>query len=342
MMIDTQLAQTFAAARVLVTGGAGFIASHLIEALISCGADVTVVDSRLTPHDPPLEHGWQPIRYRRGTPGSTQLHVHAIAVGTEVFHRFLQNEPPFDYIFHLAARAYAAASVDTPRLDFTTNLVATVDLLEQLRALGGHSKLVFASSAAVYGNPTRLPIHENDLTVPISPYGVSKLAAERYLAVYAQLYGIPAASLRLFSVYGPRQRKQVVYDLFHKLQRSPDELVVIGDGSQMRDLVYVEDVVCAFLTVAARGRMDGSTYNVASGVGTSTADLARMIIDVQDADARITFTERTRPGDPERWIGAAPSLDVIGGAPRVMLREGLQATAQWFNAAVGMEKEWAA
>ena len=320
------LTQAFGGARVLLTGGAGFIAGHLAEALVKNGAEVTLVDRRTRPHPGSLRRACR--------------HIHALSVGSPSFGKLLAADGPYDYIFHLAARAYAAGSVVQPYADFTTNLVATVRLLEQLRALGSKtSSLVFASSAAVYGNPAKLPVEETDPTVPVSPYGVSKLAAERYVAVYARLYGLPAASLRLFSVYGPGQTKQVVYDLLVKLRASPNHLVVLGDGTQVRDLMYVGDVAQAFMVAAANGRTDGAVYNVASGVGTSTADLAREIVAVQEADAAISFTGATRPGDPERWVGSWAALGSLGWAPRHSLRDGLDATTHWFNTLRGSSFE---
>ena len=312
----------FRDARILVTGGAGFIGRHLTSALLAGGAEVVVVDER------PLPTNGEPRR---------SLSTRQVSMGSPAFAACFRQDGPFDYIFHLAARAYAADSVNAPYGDFITNLVATVDLLEQLRALKASGRLIFASSAAVYGNPAKLPVEESDVTVPISPYGVSKLAAERYVAVYARLYQLPAASLRLFSVYGPYQTKQVVYDFFAKLRASPQRLVVEGDGTQVRDLVYVADVVRAFLAVAARGRGDGFAYNVASGVGTSTADLAQRIIRVHQAEATIAFTGSTRPGDPERWVGSCEPLAALGGAPIHSLDEGLQATAHWFNTHMALQ-----
>jgi UDP-glucose 4-epimerase len=316
---DRDLYATFKGARTLVTGGAGFIAGHLTAALAAAGAEVILVDER------PLNG--------LGAHGSTPPALHRLSVGSEEFRHFLADEAPFDYIFHLAARAYAADSVNAPREDFTTNLVATVDLLDQLRALGRSTRLVFASSAAVYGNPAKLPVEESDITIPISPYGVSKLAAERYVAVYASLYGLSAASLRLFSVYGPYQTKQVVYDFFAKLRASPDKLIIYGDGTQVRDLVYVADVARAFMVVAAHGRADGFAYNVAGGVGVSTAELADQLISIQGADAAIVYTGANRPGDPERWLGSSDALAALGWTPRYNLRDGLRTTAAWFNAA---------
>jgi UDP-glucose 4-epimerase len=318
---DHDLRAALRGARVLVTGGTGFIGGHLTAALLEAGADVVRVDRNPERGHPALMAGGPPL--------------HRLDVGSASFREFLRRVGAFDYIFHLAGHAYAASSVSDPLGDFTSNLVATIDLLEELRAVRYPGRLVFASSAAVYGNPIRVPIEASDSAVPISPYGVSKLAAERYVAVYARLYDLPAASLRLFSVYGPGQTKQVVYDLLTKLQASPRELHLLGDGTQVRDFVYVADVARAFIVVAVRGRRDGAVYNVASGIGTSTADLARTIVDLQGADAALTFAGAVRAGDPERWVGDNRDLAALGGAPRVTLRDGLRATAAWFNATVG-------
>jgi UDP-glucose 4-epimerase len=315
--IPREVSDAFCGARVLITGAAGFIAGHLASALLASGAELILLDER-------------PITVPELVDGASQ--IASLGVGSEEFRQFLGQMRPPDYLFHLAARAYAAGSVGEPYADFCTNLAATVELLETLRAAKERPRLLFASSAAVYGEPGELPITEANLTVPISPYGVSKLAGERYVSVYARLYDLSASSLRLFSVFGPGQRKQVVYDLFAKLRASPEELTVLGDGSQVRDFVFVKDIVSAFLTVAARGRSDGSAYNVASGVGTSIAHLAREIVAAQQPGARIAFTGATRPGDPDRWIGSAEPLRALGWEPAYSLRDGLRETAAWFNA----------
>lgn len=328
------LRAVFGGARVLVTGGGGFIARHLTSQLLAMGAEVVLVGSHSPLPSTAARGDWPPL--------------HQLSVGDEAFGRFLERAGPFDYIFHLAARTHATGSVSEPFHDFTANLVASMHLLEQLRQLRQRPRLVLASSAAVYGSARMLPIEETDQTVPLSPYGVSKLAMERYAAVYARLYGLSAASLRPFSVYGPFQRKQVVYALLEQLRTSPHELVLLGDGTQVRDLVYVADVARAFLVVAARGRADGFAYNAATGVSTSLGALARQILEIQGADARISFSGVNRPGDQDRLVGSNAALAALGWAPAYSVPEGLRETAAWFNdvegwgdraAAVGVRPE---
>ena len=225
-------------ARVLVTGGAGFIGSHVVEVLVDAGARVTVIDDLSTGHAENLDAVALTDRARPRARSETAAEPGFVS--------------SFDVIFHLAANPYIPPSVDDPAFDFAKNLDTTFRLLEALRTCELRPRLVNTSSAAVYGNPVRLPITETDPTVPISPYGVSKLAAERYVAVYSRLYAMPCSSVRLFSVYGPRQHKQVVYDLLDRLASDPEQLDVIGDGTQQRDFVYVEDVAAAMIRVAER------------------------------------------------------------------------------------------
>ena len=184
---------------VLVTGGAGFIGSHLVELLVEVGAHVTVLDSLVSGSEANLAAVRHQIQFInqdiRLLDWATLLATHPCAV-----------------LFHLAANAYVPPSVETPEYDYAVNLDSTFRLLSTLRQTKWAGRFVFASSAAVYGNAMQLPIAEDDATVPVSPYGVGKLADERYIAVFSRLYGLHLASARFFSAYGPRQKKQVVYD----------------------------------------------------------------------------------------------------------------------------------
>jgi UDP-glucose 4-epimerase len=234
-------------------------------------------------------------------------------------------------IFHLAGNAYVPPSIENPNYDFQANLAATFQLLETLRGSSFGPILIVASSAAVYGNPDRIPIHETGLAVPISPYGVSKLAMERYVAVYSRLYGLKAASLRLFSVYGPRQRKQIVYDFLEKLANNPNELVILGDGTQVRDLVYVEDVVRAALVVLDNAPLEGEVYNVAGGRGYSTAEIAQTMTGIMGLSTKFQYTGSIRPGDSEKWIACIDRIGALGFSPRISLEEGMKRTIEWYH-----------
>jgi UDP-glucose 4-epimerase len=304
-----------------VTGGAGFIGSHLVERLVDQGAHVAVVDD--------LSTG------RLENLGGVMSHIEFDARPLTA----LLDEPALvldhDVIFHLAGNAYIPPSVEDPAYDYGRNLDTTFRLLELLRGAERPPRLVNTSSAAVYGDPQRLPIRESDPTVPISPYGVSKLSAERYVGVYSQLYGIPASSVRLFSVYGPRQRKQVVYDLVDRLARDPSRLEVIGDGTQERDFAYVDDVAAAMLLVAREAPGAGEVYNVASGGTHSIAQLVSHLCAAMEVQPRITYTGTVRPGDAERWSVDTSTLRVLGHRACTSLTQGLGATWDWYRAERG-------
>jgi len=167
--------------------------------------------------------------------------------------------------------------------------------------------------------------------VPISPYGVSKLAGERYVTVYSQIYGIPATSLRFFSIYGPRQRKQVVYDLLRKIRANPARLVALGDGSQARDFTYVLDVVQAMTLVAKAAPGQGEVYNVASGRTYSIADLVIAWCKVCRVAPEVVYTGQVRPGDAEKWVVDISRLRQLGFEAQTSLETGLAAIRDWYD-----------
>ncbi|OQA05160.1 MAG: UDP-glucose 4-epimerase [Firmicutes bacterium ADurb.Bin373] len=237
----------------------------------------------------------------------------------------------YDAIFHYAGSANIQESVSNPSYDFHANLLATFSLLDAMRTIRWEGRFIFSSSAAVYGNPARLPVCESDPVFPISPYGVSKLAAERYIAVYCRLYNLQAASLRSASVYGPRLRKQVVYDTFKKIINNPAEILIYGDGSQTRDFVYVKDAVQAALVVAEKGALRGETYNLASGKATSILELTRKIADELDASPVFNFSGDLRAGEPDKWVFDQSRLAEIGFKPKYSLSEGIRETSKWIK-----------
>jgi UDP-glucose 4-epimerase len=310
-----------AGARILVTGGAGFLGSHLCPVLLDGGAQVTVVDNLSTGQSGNL------------TGSLERLTLVEQDMRHESFFDWLRTRR-FDAVVHLAANGYLPPSVRDPQYDFETNAVVTFRLLECLRTMPD-TRLINASTAAVYGDPINQPITETDPTVPLSPYGVSKLAAERYVDVYARLFGLRTASLRFFPIYGPRLRKQIVFDIIGKLQCNRHELEVLGDGTQVRDLNYASDAVSAILMILAHAPMHGEVYNAASGHSYTTSEIVRSICDAMGLHPRLHYTDALRPGDSERWSAAFGPLAALGYAPEVSLPEGIRRTVAWYRMTYG-------
>lgn len=303
---------------VLVTGGAGFIGTHLVQRLRETDARITIVDDLSTGTRGNLDSLGGGVEFVSGDLGDV-LCNHKV------------NPADYAIIFHLAANAYIPPSVEDPGFDFRANLHNTFQLIESLRAHRGSSRLVNVSSGAVYGNPVRLPIRESDPTVPISPYGVSKLAAERYVSVYSGVYGLAATNVRFFSVYGPLQRKQIIYDLMQKLKADPTRLEVMGTGREERDFTYVLDVVRALLLVAVAAPCRGEVYNVASGRAYSVADTVDAVCRVCQVRPRVFFTGSARPGDAGRWAVDISPLRQLGFTPTTPLEVGLTAVRRWHD-----------
>lgn len=307
---------------VLVTGGAGFIGSHLVELLVERGARVTIVDD-----------------FSSGSRENVASVADSITmlecdVRELDWKKHLRDEPA-EAIFHFAANAYVPPSVESPSFDYEINFASTFRLLEALRESSWGGRMVFASSAAVYGNAVRVPISESDPTVPISPYGVGKLAAERYLAVFAPLYGLNLASVRFFSAYGPRQRKQVVFDLLAKLSVDAERLPIHGDGTQVRDFLFVKDAARAAMIVAENGELNGEAYNVGAGRGSTIDTLATSLCALLGLDPLLCYTGVNRPGDPEKLIVDISKIQSIGYQPAVDFEEGLAAVVKWFQTVTG-------
>ncbi len=238
--------------KILITGGAGFIGSHLSEALADLGAQVTVVDN--------LQAGsWTNLAGAARRIDKREVDVCRAAD----FDAVLDASRP-SFVFHLAANASVPLSAERPGWDFETNCLGTVRVLEGLRRLCPAARVVLASSGAVYGEPARFPIVETDPPAPISPYGCSKLAAEMECRMYHELYGVDVRVARIFNTYGPRMPRFVVLDFLRKLRQDPGRLEILGSGRQIRDFNRVADTVAGLLLLAREGQAC-EAYNVASG-----------------------------------------------------------------------------
>ena len=302
----------------LVTGGAGFIGSHLVEELVRRDIPVTVFDSLSTGRLSNLAAVTNRVELVRG-----DLVVDDV--------RALLSERRFGTIFHLAGNANVTGSVENPRNDFERNVIGTFHLLEAVRASSLDSTVIFASSAVVFGEGATVPIREDDPKLPTSPYGVSKLSCEHYVRLFAELYGLRTVTARMFSVYGPRLRKQAVYDFMVKLQHNPDELFIHGDGTQVRDMSHISTMVAAMLLLAECAPCRGESYNVASGDAVSIAQLARALAEAMQLDPKFVFSGTVRAGETQRWFPDTSRLRALGFRPGLGLSEGLADVVRWFR-----------
>lgn len=263
---------------ILVTGGAGFIGSHIVEALVAENT-VRVLDN--------LSNGRE-----ANVPDSAELMVGDVC-DAETLERAMEG---VDLVFHEAAEVSVARSIETPLATNRTNADATLNLLET--ASDQDTRVVFASSAAIYGHPETVPISEAHQKAPNSPYGLSKLIADRYCQLYTELYDVPTVALRYFNVYGPRQPGgdySGVISTFIEQARSGEPITVDGDGEQTRDFVHVADVVRANLRAATTDAV-GRSFNVGTGRSITITELAEEVRTVADSSSRIDYGD-PRPGD---------------------------------------------
>jgi UDP-glucose 4-epimerase len=215
--------------------------------------------------------------------------------------------------------------------DLNDNIVSTQRLLDGMRRVSPHTSMVNISSAAVYGEGSGAPINEDEPTRPLSPYGVSKLAAEHYVALYARLYGLRTCTLRLFSAFGPRLRKQVIWDFMNKLAANPAELVILGDGGERRDLNHVKNVVGAIMLIIERGPMMGDVFNVASRESVSIDEVAHNLAEAMGLNPIFRHIGESRAGNPRGWQADTSRIDALGYTPSIGFRAGLADTVAWFE-----------
>ena len=294
--------------RIVITGGAGFIGSHLAEALV-VDNEVVVVDNLSTGN---IDH----------VPSAAEF-IEADIRDRQLMAMVLEDA---DLLFHEAAIVSVEQSVDDPEQTQEVNATATLQLLSLARELS--VRVVFASSAAVYGQPESIPISESEPTASSSPYGLAKLTADQYVKLYADLYDVEAIALRYFNIYGPRQTGgdySGVIDVFLQQAHSGGPITVHGDGTQTRDFIHVDDVVQANLRAAAYGE-PGMAYNIGTGESISILELATLIreitgntesVDIEHISARDGDIEQSR-ADIQR------AKTDLGFDPTIRLPDGLQ------------------
>jgi len=309
---------------ILVTGGAGFIGSHVVDSLLANGDAVTVLDN----FDPFYDR-----RIKERNIAAHRTHPRWRLIEADVRDADALGRLPvgsFDAIVHLAALGGVRRSIETPLTYQDVNLRGTHNVLEAARRLKV-PHLVFASSSSVYGVNPRVPWHEDDSVLkPISPYASTKVSGELLGHVYSHLYGIRFLALRVFTVYGPRQRPDLAIHKFANLIAVGRPVPVYGDGSTRRDYTYVGDLVTG---IEAALRYDRSPYEVINLGNNATVTLLEMIRALEGAlGMRATIDwQPEQPGDvPQTWASVAKAHDLLGYEPRTTFTEGVRRFAEWF------------
>jgi UDP-glucose 4-epimerase len=303
--------------KILVTGGAGFIGSHIVDRLAAEGHQVRVIDNLSSGRLENLAHrrDVEVIIGDLKNPQDVQKAVRGV-----------------DAVFHFAANPEVRVSTTNPDIHFNENVVATFNLLEAMRK-NVVGQLVFASSSSVYGEPDEIPVDENAPLRPVSVYGASKAACEHLIHAYAKLYGFRAVALRYANVVGPRLRHGVIWDLINKLKKNPHELEILGDGKQIRSYIYIDDAVEATLLAWRKAADAYAAYNVAAEDWITVDEVADLVIEAMG----LTNVRKTHkpilhgvgwPGDVKKIALKIDKLNQLGFEPKVNSRDAVRLTAK--------------
>jgi UDP-glucose 4-epimerase len=311
---------TFNFDKVLVTGGAGFIGSHLTSALVAEGCSVSVLDNLSTGRLSNLEKVKNQIFFHQGDIRNPET-VNQAAAGCQA-------------IFHLAAMVSVPQTIENPLESARINDMGTLYVLEAARRRRA-TRVVFTSSSAVYGDDPQLPKHEDMSPKPLSPYAVQKLSGEYYAQLYHELYGIKTTSLRLFNVFGPRQDPSSPYSgvisIFMSKALSKIPPSIYGDGIQSRDFIYVKDVVKASLLAASADNVAGISINVGTGRSVTINLLWDMICQMNGLEIKPQYVA-PRPGDiPASVADIQRAESLLGFKPQYLFAKGLEQTFKWYK-----------
>jgi UDP-glucuronate 4-epimerase len=310
--------------RILVTGGAGFIGSHLVEKLLSLGHDVAILDDFNDFYDPR-------IKRQNIAAVAKDVAIHHLDLRDSGAVRNLFHREKFEAIAHLAARAGVRPSIQNPQLYYDTNVDGTLHLLDAARVIGVE-RFIFASSSSVYGNSKTVPFSEDrQLVQTLSPYGATKIAGEFLCSTYSHLYGMRVVALRYFTVYGPRQRPDLAIHQFTRRIHAGKPIDQFGDGTTRRDYTYIDDIIQG--TTAALN-YDGPMFDIFNLGENETIQLRDLIAGIENALGEKAKINRLpeQPGDmPVTYADISKARKLLGYNPSTRLSDGLPRFIEWFR-----------
>jgi UDP-glucose 4-epimerase len=296
---------------VLVLGSEGFIGNSLVTHFIRIG--YTVIGCDL--YETSARGGYKYFKVSRLSPEWEDVFT---------------NEK-YDYCINAAGSGNVPYSMTHPFADFEANTLDTIRILDAIRRHNPACRYLHISSAAVYGNPDRLPIGEDAVLHPMSPYGWHKLMSEKICVEYHTIFGVATAITRPFSVYGPGLRKQLFWDLFHKCINSNGTVELWGTGNESRDFIFIDDLVESFHLILEKAPMEGEIYNIASGTETTIARVVELFLSNLDQPPVVKFNNQVRQGDPLNWRADIGSLINIGFSQDVPIKEGVSKVIRWMK-----------
>ena len=309
--------------RALVTGVAGFVGSHLAERLLDGGAEVLGIDCFTDYYARQLkEANLGPLRAR------DRFSFAETTIQAAPLERLLDG---VTHVFHLAAQAGVRKSWGRDFQIYTTNNVEATQVLLEACVGKTLARLVYASSSSVYGDAVAIPMREDAVPQPLSPYGVTKLAAEHLCHLYSANHGVPATSVRYFTVYGPRQRPDMAFNRFLRAALQGNSISVFGDGGQTRDFTFVADAVSATVAAATRGK-PGGVYNIGGGSRVELLEVFELIRLVTGRPLRIERLEAQRGDMRDTYADTTRARTDLAFAPTVTLEQGLRAQYEWMTA----------
>jgi UDP-glucose 4-epimerase len=307
--------------KIVITGGAGFIGSHIAEALVE-DHEVVIVDNLDDYYSPTLKQRNLDCIMEKGDLDFVQGDITDLDLLRNVI------DDTVDYVFHEAAQAGVRISVEDPFKPNNVNVLGTLNVLKASLDAGVR-RVINASSSSVYGKVQYLPFDEAHPTMPVSPYGVSKLAAEHYCRVFYEVYGLPTVSLRYFTVYGPRMRPDLAISIFTRKMHASEPITVFGDGEQTRDFTYIDDIVRANLRLLETDAADGYAMNVGGGQRITVNDLIAHLRKITGSASEVMYSDKQK-GDAEHTLAdVGRARELVGYRPEVSIGEGLDRLVEW-------------